>query len=327
MYTFPNADSALPVFAVWFILLIGLFLANEITRRSKVAALIAFIILPMVLTVLWFTVLSDVFYTDWFHLAKVYSALVGTIGFFLIRHLEKKDPDTGAVIWRLRDHKWVLLFPPVILAINIMQAVSRDIEIGLTHWHTHSGPIMGEVVGIMGGPWNYMNAAAGIINIVTITGFFGIVIRKQTSKDKSKDMLWPDMLWFWIIAYSIWNFAFTYNAIPTHSFYAGLALLIAPALCAFTLGKGAWLQHRAQTLALWCMLSRTFPLFFDEGTFVVESTYNPTIYNLISGAALAANAGVLAYMIYKMVQTKRNPYTKDLYKDLDSYKSVKALAE
>lgn len=272
------------------------------------------------------TVLSDVTYTDWFHMAKVYSALAGSIGFFLIRHLEKKDPDTKKVTWRLRDHKWVLLFPPLILAINILQAVTRDVEIALTHWNAHSGPIMGEVVGVMGGPWNYMNAAAGLINIVTITGFFGIVIRKKTKKDTSKDMLWPDMLWFWIIAYCLWNFAYTYNALPTHSFYAGLALLTAPTLCAFTIGKGAWLQHRAQTLALWCMFAQTFPHFQDKGTFVVESTYNTNIYNLVSGIALAANLGVLAFMIYKIVKTKRNPYTQDLYTDLESYKTIHALS-
>ena len=66
-------------------------------------------------------------------------------------------------------------------------------------------------------------------------------------------MLWPDMLWFWIIAYDLWNFAYTYNCLPTHAWYCGFALLLAPTICAFTLGKGAWLQHRAQTLALWCM--------------------------------------------------------------------------
>ena len=326
MFTFPNTDSALLIFFIWFIVLLALFFANEVTRRFKIAALFAFVLLPIVLTVLWMTILSDVTYTDWFHMAKVYSALIASIGFFLIRHLEKRDPDTNKVTWRLRDHKWVLLFPPLILAINILQAVTRDIEIALTHWNAHSGPIMGEVVGVMGGPWNYMNAAAGILNIVTITGFFGIVIRKKTKKDSSKDMLWPDMLWFWIIAYCLWNFAYTYNALPTHSFYAGLALLTAPTLCAFTIGKGAWLQHRAQTLALWCMFAQTFPHFQDKGTFVVESTYNTNIYNLVSGIALAANLGVLAFMIYKIVKTKRNPYTQDLYTDLESYKTIHALS-
>ena len=40
-------------------------------------------------------------------------------------------------------------------------------------------------------------------------------------------MIWPDMLWMWIIAYDLWNFAYTYNCMSDHSTYTGLALLIA----------------------------------------------------------------------------------------------------
>ena len=65
----------------------------------------------------------------------------------------------------------------------------------------------------MSGPWNIMNGIAGILNIVTICGWFGIFI----SKDSSKDMIWPDMIWAWIIAYDLWNFAYTYNCISDHS--------------------------------------------------------------------------------------------------------------
>ena len=78
-------------------------------------------------------------------------------------------------------------------------------------------------VWMISGPWNIMNAIAGILNIITICGWFGIFI----SKDKSRDMIWPDMLWMWIIAYDLWNFAYTYNCMSDHSTYTGLALLIA----------------------------------------------------------------------------------------------------
>lgn len=169
------------------------------------------------------------------------------------------------------------------------------------------------------------------------------------------DMLWPDMLWFWIIAYDLWNFAYTYNCLPGHSWYCGLALLIAPTICAFTVGKGAWLQHRAHTLALWCMFAQTFPAFIDEGIFAVNSVSaaqiaaaaksegiqlttqglypvlsanpntNPMFF--ISLLALLSNIAVFAYMIYKIYQTKRNPYTSELYVDLARYKEVLSLAE
>lgn len=287
---------------------------------------ICFVILPVILSVLWFTVMKETTYTDWFHLVKVYSSTAGCIGFWCIRHIRGKDKLTGRE-WRLADNKIALCFPPLILAINIAEAVIRDFEVGgayavMAQDLTADAPVM-----LMGGAWNYMNGIAGILNIIIITGWFGICIRKKTDKDGSRDMLWPDMLWFYIIAYDLWNFAYTYNCLPHHAWYCGFALLLAPTLCSFTLGKGAWLQHRAHTLALWCMFAQTFPRFQDYGAFRVDSTYNPTVYFIVSFLALAANIAVLAYMIYKVAKTKRNPYKGELYSDLKAYRKVKSLAE
>ena len=310
---------------VWLGVFASLFILNEVARRSKAAGFAFFIVLPVVLTILWFTVLREKTYMDWFHLAKVYSSTAGCIGFFLIRHLEGKRKDGST--WRLSDNKIALCFPPLILAINILEACTRDFQVGAMYATMAQDLTADTTVMLMGGAWNYMNGIAGLLNIVTITGWFGIVIRKKTAKDKSKDMLWPDMLWFWIIAYDVWNFAYTYNCLPHHAWYCGLALLLAPTCCAFTIGKGAWLQHRAQTLALWCMFAQTFPLFQDESIFRVDSTYNPKIYFIFSLAALIVNAAVAAFMIYKIVKTKRNPYTAELYTDNSKYQEIKALAE
>lgn len=328
MFVFNYAEGAtfiMPVLAS-LVVLAFLFVFNEFARRIKWFGLFSFTVLPVFLTVIWMTVMREATYTDWFHLAKVYSATVGALGFWFIRHYEKKDK-TGKVLWKLADKKWALMFPPLILGINIIEAVARDFEVGSMYWLINSGAIEGEVTGVMGGIWNYMNGAAGILNIIALTGWFGIVIRKVTKDDKSKDMLWPDMLWFWIVAYDLWNFAYTYNCIPSHSWYAGIPMLIAPTLCAFTLGKGAWLQHRAQTLAVWCMFAQTFPTFQDTGVFKVVSTYNPRIYTMVSGLALLVNILVVGYMIYKIVKTKRNPYKGELYVDTAPYNRIKALAE
>lgn len=328
MFVFNTLEGGnfLAAFSMWIVVFVCLFVFNEVARRFKWMGFFSFVVLPVILTIIWFTVIKDTTYTDWFHLAKVYSATAGSIGFWLIRHYEKKDKD-GNVIWRLATNKIALCFPPLILAINILEAVARDIEVGSTFWMINSGAIEGEIMGVFGGPWNYMNAIAGILNIITITGWFGIVIRKMSDKDKSRDMLWPDMLWFWILAYDIWNFVYTYNCIPTHSWYAGLALLIAPTLCAFTVGKGAWLQHRAATLAIWCMFAQTFPLFQDTGKYMVASTYNPTIYTILGALSLLVNLAVFVYMIIKVTKTKRNPYKAELYTDHPEYKAIKALAE
>jgi len=328
MFSFNYAEGATLVMP-WLAsiaILAFLFIHNEFARRFKWVGLLSFTALPLILTIVWMTVLKEDTYTDWFHIAKVYSCTIAALGFWFIRHYEKKDKITGKVIWKLSDKKWALAFPPLILVINILEAVARDFEIGNMYWLINSGAIEGEVTGVMGGMWNYMNGAAGILNIIAITGWFGIVIRRLTKKDKSKDMLWPDMLWFWIVAYDLWNFAYTYNCIPSHSWYAGIPMLIAPTLCAFTLGKGAWLQHRAQTLAIWCMFAQTFPSFQDEGMFKVVSTYNPTIYTFVSAIALIANIALVAFMVYKAVSTKRNPYKGELYFDTKAYKKIKELS-
>lgn len=296
----------------WIMLLVvffALIALNEIGRRYKAGGILMFMVLPVILTIfVWPHTTKGTSVNDWFHYAKVYSALAGCIGFWLLRHVK------GA-----SSKKWVLAFPALILAINICEAVARDFQIGGLHLNNQ----VFEGMPLVSGAWNYMNGIAGILNIITITGFFGICV----GKSKSKDMLWPDMCWFWIVAYDIWNFAYTYNCLPNHSWYCGIALLVAPTLTAFVIQKGAWLQHRAQTLAFWCMFAQTFPAFIDESQFAVRSSHNTTALFLVSFISIAANIAVFAYMIYKVVKTKRNPYTGELYTDLACYKEVKALAE
>ena len=350
MFVFTESVPTILVLLVWLGVFVSLFAANEVGRRFKWAGFGLFVVLPVVLTVLWLTVLRDTSYMDWFHLAKVYSSTAGCIGFWCIRHIKK-----------LQHNKLALCFPPLILVINILEACTRDFQVS-----QYVTPVMeylnNQVQYYAGGPWNIMNGIAGLLNIVTITGWFGICIRKKTSKDKSQDMLWPDMLWFWIIAYDLWNFAYTYNCLPTHAWYCGLALLLAPTICAFTVGKGAWLQHRAQTLALWCMFAQTFPAFQDASRWLVHSgsskaiadaaikegllasdgytvlagsglhqvasaSPNTTFLFIVSLLALLANVVVFIYMVYRIVKTKRNPYTGELYTDHKKYQDIKALAE
>ena len=350
MFVFTEGVPTILVLLVWLGVFVSLFAANEVGRRFKWAGFGLFVVLPVVLTVLWLTVLRDTSYMDWFHLAKVYSSTAGCIGFWCIRHIKK-----------LQHNKLALCFPPLILVINILEACTRDFQVS-----RYVTPVMeylnNQVQYYAGGSWNIMNGIAGLLNIVTITGWFGICIRKKTSKDKSQDMLWPDMLWFWIIAYDLWNFAYTYNCLPTHAWYCGLALLLAPTICAFTVGKGAWLQHRAQTLALWCMFAQTFPAFQDASRWLVHSgsskaiadaaikegllasdgytvlagsglhqvasaSPNTTFLFIVSLLALLANVVVFIYMVYRIVKTKRNPYTGELYTDHKKYQDIKALAE
>lgn len=327
MFHFAGEVPNVLVLLVWCAVFCALFGLNELGRRWKWVGFGMFVVLPTFLTILWLTVLSGTAYMDWFHLAKVYSSTAGCIGFWCIRFVHGTNKKTGKE-WHLYENKIALCFPPLILAINICEAVTRDFEVGRLYAGTLTKVVEhNQVQNIIGGSWNYMNGIAGILNIITITGWFGITIRKVTAKDKSQDMLWPDMIWIWIVPYDLWNFAYTYNCLPDHAWYCGFALLLAPTVCAFTIGKGAWLQHRAQTLALWCMFAQTVPSFIDKGAYQVTSTHNTTALFIVSFLALASNVALFVFMIYKVVRTKRNPYLGELYTDLAKYKEVKALAK
>jgi hypothetical protein len=301
--------QALPWYdlAMWLVVFCGLMLLNEVGRMNKWTGLAMFVVLPLVLTIfVWprTTTVEGTSVNDWFHWAKVYSSLAGCVGFMAIRYLPS-----------LQKNKVALCFPPFILAVNILEAVIRDFQIsGYATLQAVDG------MNVIGGPWNAMNGIAGILNILTITGWFGI----RAGKGRSRDMLWPDMLWFWIVAYDLWNFAYTYNCIPEHSFYAGLALLLSCTIPAFFIKKGAWLQHRAQTLGIWCMFAMTFPAFIDTSRFAVKSSHNPAALMVVSGLALAANVAVAAYEIYRVAKTRRNPLKDELYTDLPGYRAVVA---
>lgn len=298
-YTWQNVLIGLAV-------LVGLILVNDITRRSKWLSIAVYIVLPLVLTFTLWPKTAVRGNGDWFPVVKTYSALVGVVGFMAIRYIK------GA-----STKKWLLFFPFLILSINIAEAVYRDFEVFFAY---RGEAVMNTVDGLFmqGGIWNVLNAIAGIVLILTLSGVFGI----KVANTKSKDMIWPDQLWFWIIAYDLWNISYCYNCISTRSMYAGLLLLLSCTLSEFFLKKGAWLQHRAQTLALWAMFSITFSNYAKSPLFSITSSYKPAALIVISILSIGSNIAVLVYEIMHIVKTKRNPVTEDLYSDLKSYKVV-----
>jgi hypothetical protein len=289
---------------MWFAVVAGLMLANEIARSSKWASLVLFIALPVVLTIFVWpnTAGPDSSTGTWFHWVKVYSALAGCLGFMVIRFVP-----------RLAKNRYWLMFPAAILALNIFEAVLRDFQVYGMH---------GMVDGVLmvGGPWNIMNGIAGLLNLLTICGWAGIIV----SRNRQKDMVWPDMLWFWIVAYDLWNFAYVYNAVGDHSFYAGAALLVSCTIPAFFIKKGAWLQHRAQTLAFWMMFTMAVPTFVTSSMFSVQSSHNPTALFIVSAISLAANIAVVLYQVRVILRTGRNPLKDELFVELPGYQKVLA---
>lgn len=279
--------------------LAGLLLINELTRRSKVLSVIFYIIIPIVFTIfVWPRVANDTTQGNWFAWVKCYSALAGVVGFMALRYFKK-----------LQTNKFMLMFPAGILFINIIEAVIRDFEIaGMTN-------VLENGLLLNGGIWNILNGIAGILCAITITGWFGIKI----AKNKNQDMVWPDLQWFWVIAYGIWNFAYVYNCIPDRAFYAGAALILVSTFAAFFKSKGVWLQHRAQTLALWAMFTLTIPGYDQSNLFSITSTHLDAPKIILSIISILANIAVLIYEVRTVVKTKRNPLKQEIYTETKYY--------
>ena len=120
-----------------------------------------------------------------------------------------------------------------------MKALYHFFALGETTWVTSEGATQ------LAGWNNVFNGIAGIINIFCMTGWWSV----YASEDKT-DMLWPDMTWVYIIASRrqdrhadtsepTTGTSATHNCLPTHSWFCGFALLLAPTVAAFLSGTRA----------------------------------------------------------------------------------------
>ncbi|MCI1984835.1 MAG: DUF5692 family protein [Bifidobacteriaceae bacterium] len=308
----------------WILVFACLIGANEVARRTKVGGVICFIGIPAVLTIYFVAIYvgavngaewalnnpTYVHMNSWFHYAKLYAATIGCIGFMALKYHWGK----------LGKADWFKAFPFVIVAINILIAVVSDFESAFRAFGTTW--ISSEGVTLMGGWHNVFNGVAGLLNIACMTGWWGIYVSK-----KKQDMLWPDMTWVFIVAYDLWNFTYTYNCLPTHAWYAGLALLLAPTVANFFWNKGGWIQNRANTLALWCMFAQVFPVFEDYSNFSVKSVNNPSVNFTVSVIALAANFLALGYIVYRAKKQGINPYTHEVFKGTRDFEQAMSRSE
>ena len=325
----------------WLLVFVGLIVVNEIARRTKWGGIACFLILPAILTVYFVSIYvgaamgadwalnnpTYLYMNGWFHYFKLYAATAGCIGFMMIKYK-----------WGIGKKEWFKVFPFLIVAANILIAVVSDFESAIKGAQSVDGWwLSSENVWLYGGWWNWLNGIAGIVNIFCMTGWWGI----YTSKGK-KDMLWPDMIWLYIIAYDVWNFQYTYLNLPTHAWFCGLALLLAPTVANALWNKGGWIQNRANTLALWCMFAQVFPLFQDRSIFTtipvlyadgfMDAAVRPTLVNpvpqgVISIASLAINVLVLALIIKRSVEQKKNPYKNEIFSDTKDFQLALARAE
>jgi hypothetical protein len=97
--------------------------------------------------------------------------------------------------------------------------------------------------------------------------------------------------------------------------------LLACTIPAFFIKKGAWLQHRAQTLALWIMFVMTIPSFADRIA-PVATTHNPTAFFIVSLLSLIANVALAVYQFNRIRKNRFNPLKDEIYVETKAYKQV-----
>ncbi|MBN4070030.1 MAG: hypothetical protein COA82_03895 [Alkaliphilus sp.] len=196
-----------------------MYISYEIIRRSTWIVFGVFIVAPVVSIPIWLSGVSD-----WFIIAKTYTAVLYLLWTQATRSLQK-----------LNKSKVMLGGIYLLLVINILEAVYRDIQTG-----------------------GYVNAAAGVLLCIAIPTIKEISIDKI---GKFNDLHW-NMSKLWIVAYTIWNIAFVLGNFP-HAFGMHIVVLGVPLVLGMINPK-IWMQVRIITLTTHMMIRIFFSAFNES---------------------------------------------------------------
>lgn len=202
------------------LLFVGLVVAQEVFYRFPRFSLGFFTVGSIILFPCWILLIGV---EDWFAWLKVLSIAVGIILLSLFRTT------------RLGSLKLVRYFTYVLLVVNILEAVVKDITTGTIA--------------------NYVNVLAGILLIVTLDRLDTIRINTAS---KQKDLRWSSMTMSWIIGYTLWNWVFVYLNFGFQSGMVHIAVLGSAFVMALV-DKERWLQARLFTLGAFFMIFHASP--------------------------------------------------------------------
>ncbi len=195
---------------------------------------------------------------------KLFSVFIGIAALDIFRFHSVLNP------------KWLGPFIYLLLQINILEAVIAGLNAGELY--------------------NMINALAGAILMITLTGISSIKVDKRS---KYHSLKWGSMGIGWIIFYTIWNWAFIVMNFPD---VAGIQLMAL--LAAFTIAlkdPSRWLQTRAYTL--FAAFLGIFFYFKHAGTYTNGGMLSPldtTSWadpDLFMGLALASITYAVIYLI------------------------------
>lgn len=290
----------------WFIYLAAAWAFNSFANKSVLSGIIGYLIIPIIgVFIVWPITSSGTNMDTWFSHAKVLSSAAGALIFTAIKFSDK-----------VRSWKWFLTLPALILAINMAEAISREFEIATYGFQVVDG------MQYYGGIWNNINAWSGIINLLLISGWFGII----ALKDKNNTMCWPDMIWYWVIGYDLWNMTYCYNALGARGFYA-LGITLVATIIAHRQHKGSWIVHRAGTLAFSNYVMFTFPSLFVDSAIAVSNAWNPVVMTIIALISLGWNIVIAVIQVKIIVTEKKNPFKDEIHTGHAEYQYYRDLEE
>ncbi len=227
----------------WFVLYgLILYAVDDLVRKSKVMSFL-FMVAPL----LFLPLLMQTVFTDWFNVLKFSTLMIVPVYITMVRFK-----------W---SHKWLLIFGALLLPINIVEAVLKDVELG-----------------------NWINVVSGIIaigvlptpNKLTVTG----------KQDFPEQISYP-MSWVAIGAFTLWHLCLIYS-FPSFRGYAGdyvvmdIPTLLIPIVAALTYGSRYWLQARAYTMAFNVLMLEATVVNHPDYWPLTPNIYDPTVYTVIS---------------------------------------------
>jgi hypothetical protein len=229
----------------------ALLLVHEVLRRGGARiACAAFVALPVALTPDWIAT-HDFGPFAW---AKLYMVLFSACWLTALRFTT------------LGCRRWALAAAPVLLALNILEAVAVDVAAGRAA--------------------NLLNAVAGLLLIAKLPRSAGGV--QIDSAGGNRDLHCSGFTRGWIVTFSLWNWAFLFLNFPV---IAGHHVAVLGAVLAIGLiDPRRWLQARMFVLAVDLVALATFTNVLVPRT---DTTHwsDPHLELFVAGAALASALG------------------------------------
>jgi len=248
-----------------------LVIAQELLRSSPPWLFwILFLVVPLLSIPRY---IANPFEVGWFPWIKLVTVLVCLNWFAAIR------------TERLAYLPWVGWSVYLLLSINIVEAILRDEQAGT--WA------------------NILSGIAGVLVILTLR----ISEHPVEVSGPRRELLFSPTTRWWILEYTLWNWAFVYLNFPEISGHQ-LAVLLAAAIPAMW-RPARWLQARAITLGISAMSLATFPELVVPA--MDTATWSTPTRRMI--VAIVSVSLAISYTI-RLAHRSRRPQPVDSAKDL-----------